>query len=1351
MIKETDKEKILEAVDASGLDKLIEGSGLQLSKRGIRRYARCPFHDDKGPSFVVFGPGKRPHGGFYCFGCHKGGDAITWMMEWNGMTYVEACRQLARDYGVTISEGELSEEERESMRKEENVRSALEGAARFFESRMAADAAHQGEAYAILQKRGGYSDEAIRTYRLGVSGYRREMTTVLSADYSMETLQAADLVRWDERWHEWQDKFGGRIMFPYIRMGKVVGFTGRKMEKAGEAAFKYVNTGETGLFHKGDELWGMWQAKDAIRRSDKVYVVEGQFDVLACHDRGLRNVVAGSGTAFTESQRRQLKRMCQNITFMLDGDPAGINSTLKHIPEMLAEGMHVRCVLIPNGGDPDEFCHQLGDTDLRVWLGNHEVSFVDYMMSPEVLGMGESAGGGETATYGEGATSGDMVVMAEKVNGVLKCIALVNDSVLRNNYMKRLATLSGQGADVLLQQYKIISKGMKASDQENETPRLAGLEEAAGCMGDDHGAVELVTSWEQFVNGVEEKPVVMAVGVPSDSDLQKIRALSNTVKVMMPDEEVTIDKEAGDVLLLKALYRLGYTIIIGTANGDEDFLSWYINIYTSMLGDKEMSELERDIYIDRCAEMIAYAPTAKRVRSMTRWASGLGITATALKESVKVIVAEHAATKGVGAATYGEAEEEFDFKDDSATVPDYVKENPDYAYMLKRFKFYPRLNKKDEPVCYMFRSGESESYHRVCDFFMEPLIHIYDKDPNENKRIVKLYSINRHLDGTPVKPKYVEWTTDTFTGTIQSLKSALKREGPYNLENATAKGMEWETVETWMSLRFKEAFRLKTLGQQREGFFAWSNAILCPKEKGLQQCCSKEEQAKDEYEIRFTDNLGLVNYNKHIFYCPAFSEIYTNDRMDDDPYEQDKWLFYEETPKSRRISFEYWAKLFDEVYKINNNGKWGILFAIMSAFRSEIYPKEGKFTALFFMGQTSSGKSQVATSIRSLWMKPSVPISNLNQISEAAFFSILERYRDIPWLFDEYNDKDISNEKFQGLKALVYDGNSKQKRRSATGNDIVSAKVNTSIVLMGQEAPQRDDNALANRVILCDVPSHDFTHDKHATEIFEELKGYERDGLSYLLCEILKIRPVIREHFVNYRKQCNDELASKIVISGGRAGDQTRIVHTVSFFCAICKIIEERCPHLKLPFTYTEFVKLAVEKVTYQVELLSHTDKVSTFFTSMDGMLDRKVLLYGREFRIEKYKEKILRLDGGDKALPEGTRLLYLCVKNVYDLYRRDKATDDPISRQTLLTYLKANPAYIGTKSGVRFTWQEPEYVSRVDNAGHETDGAMLTMKTESKVKWCHVFDYDRLLVMMDIDLLRDRSTDTPVDDEAPF
>ena len=1320
MIKTEDKEKILDAVDAHGLGNVIESQGLKLVKKGARQYSRCPFHDDRGPSFVVFPAGKHPHSGYYCFGCHKGGDAITFYQELLGLSFVESCRKLAEELHVDIDEGEVTDEEREQMKREESEKNALESAARFYEQRLSADLQSGGEVSMILQERGGYSTEALQTYRLGLSGDRREMVQELSA-YSPETLQGADLVRWSDRWHEYQDKFSHRIVFPYIKTGKVVGFTGRKIPRPGDnGGYKYVNTGETRLFHKGDHLWGIWQASRPIASADKVYIVEGQFDVLAMFDRGVRNVVAGSGTAFTDRQRKLIRQKTDNVTLMFDGDGAGIHATMEHIPELLEEGMNVRCVLLPNRMDPDEFCHALDPgTDLQIWLHNHEMSFVDYMMRPEVLG-----------------DNADSILVAQHVTQVIKCIMLVRDPYLRDEYIKQLSQLSGTGRDVIIEQYKSLRKTIKADDKADETPRIVGIDEAAEVMGDQHDTVEVVTQWEPFVQDVGDRPVVLAVGLPPDSDLQKLRALSSSIRMMMPDESQE-HGETNDVLLLKSLYRQGFQIVVGLANGDEEFLSWYIGIHASLLELDDVTELERDTYIDRCAEMIAFAPTAKRVRSMGRWAKSLGVTQTELKETVKVLVAERTST-GKSYAT-DPAEEEFDFKDDNAQVPDYVQENADYAYMLRRFKFFPRLNKQDEPCCYMFRSGESESYHRVCDFFMEPLIHIYDKDPAENKRIVKLYSINRHLDGSPVKPKYVEWTTDTFTGTLQTLKSALKREGPYNLEGATAKGMEWETVETWMSLRFKEAFRLKTLGQQREGFFAWSNAILCP---------SKDGQG---YDIKHTDNLGLVDYGGQIYYCPAFSEIYTNDRIDDDPYEQDKWLFYEDTPSHKRITFEYWARLFDEVYKINNNGKWGILFAIMSAFRSEIFPMEGKFTALFFMGQTSSGKSQVATSIRALWMKPSVPISNLNQISEAAFFSILERYRDIPWLFDEYNDKDISNEKFQGLKALVYDGNSKQKRRSATGNDIVSAKVNTSIVLMGQEAPQRDDNALANRVILCDVPSHDFTHDRHATEIFEELKGYERDGLSYLLCEILKLRPIIREHFAAYRKACNDELASRIVITGGRAGDQTRIVHTVSFFCAICKIIEERTK-LKLPFTYADFMKLAIEKITYQVELLSHTDKVSTFFSSMDSMLDRKVLLYGREYRIELYQEKILKLEQGDKAIPDGTRLLYLCVKNVYDLYKRDKGTDDPISRQTLLTYLQANPAYIGTKSGVRFSWQEPEYTSRVDNSGNETDGAMLTMKRESKVKWCHVFDYDRLVAMMDIDLLRDRPMDVPIDpNERPF
>ena len=239
MIKKEDRDSILEAVDLSGLDKLIERDGIQLSKRGMRRYARCPFHDDKGPSFVVWEAAGEKHSRYWCFGCHKGGDAITWMMDFHGMDYTTACRTLAKEHGVAITEEALTPEEQEALSKEENMRVALEAASRWFEQRLEVDLNSGGEVSKILAARGGYSTDALKTYRLGVSGERREMTAAME-DYPVETLKAADLVRWDERWREYQDKFGRRIMFPYVVRGKVVGFTGRRILSPGEKTnFKY--------------------------------------------------------------------------------------------------------------------------------------------------------------------------------------------------------------------------------------------------------------------------------------------------------------------------------------------------------------------------------------------------------------------------------------------------------------------------------------------------------------------------------------------------------------------------------------------------------------------------------------------------------------------------------------------------------------------------------------------------------------------------------------------------------------------------------------------------------------------------------------------------------------------------------------------------------------------------------------------------------------------------------------------------------------------------------------------------------------------------------------------------------
>lgn len=421
-----------------------------------------------------------------------------------------------------------------------------------------------------------------------------------------------------------------------------------------------------------------------------------------------------------------------------------------------------------------------------------------------------------------------------------------------------------------------------------------------------------------------------------------------------------------------------------------------------------------DKYLDRIAEMIAEATEVTRTRSMKDWSKTLYLPSEkALKDIVKPYITRKRSKNKVEA----ERENLDDVADvDGNTLPDYVEDNEEYKRMLSRYGFYPLLSKsKNEPVCYMFKN-DSGGYGRVCDFFMTPLLHVYDKDPELNKRIVKITSMAPEIR----KAKYVEWKSSVFAN-MATFRAALVNEGAYNFENGNIKN--YDKIWTWMSHQFKTCFQLRTFGQQKEDFFAWSNAIFHRNDKG-------------DFEIKKVDNLGLVEHGGDLFYSPAYSEIYAYDRSDSDIFEQDRHLRYIDVPESRRITFAEWADLMNRVYRIEDNGKWAIIYSILCGFRSDLYPVIGNFTAIFFIGQTSSGKSQIAQSIRALYEVPSAPSSNLNQISDAAFFSILERFRDVPCIFEEYNDEEISDQKFQGLKAVTYDGDGKQKRRSATGNDI---------------------------------------------------------------------------------------------------------------------------------------------------------------------------------------------------------------------------------------------------------------------------------------------------------------------------
>lgn len=1298
-ISDTDINKIL---DAANIVEVI-GESVNLRKSGSNYFGCCPFHDEKTASMCV-SPAKRI---FKCFGCGEHGNVIWFVHKNEGISYPEAAMMLAKKYKVDIKVEEKTPEEQAREHEREEVLIVLEAAQKWMQEHIGTEA----DKYIASR---GMNDWARREFRVGASGSYRQMLDDMSKLYKPEIMRKAGLVYLRDN-GEQMDYFRHRVTFPFLnRYGRVIGFTARDL--TGSAKAKYLNSPDSIVFKKGAEFFGLYQARSEIAKYNKVFLVEGQFDVISMAQNGIRNVICKSGSALDGVQVKRLRLLCENVTLVYDDDKAGIHAAVTQIPVLLDAGMNVRCVMLPEGQDPDDFA-RANTGQVREKLKPIEMGFVAYLYEKLYRQAADEPG------------------REAGLKTILEAVAHVREATIRNDYMKTLARLVESSADKLMPKLRQAMSGVK--QHEEPSSGFAGICEAKEIYDKEHDKIRLTSSWREFEEGVGELPVVYFRGCPQDSQVQELRQLDNSVVICSPDEDFDYKQECDEMQMLKALFRAGFNIDVVTEAETISFIQWYVNIYGLKIHNETPTTTVMDIYLDRIAEMIAETTEVTRTRSMKAWAQILSMPSEkALKDIVKPYITRKRSKNKVEA----ERENLDDVADvDGNTLPDYVEENDEYKRMLSRYGFYPLLSKsKNEPVCYMFKN-ESGGYGRVCDFFMTPLLHVYDKDPELNKRIVKITSMAPEIR----KAKYVEWKSSVFAN-MATFRAALVNEGAYNFENGNIK--HYDKIWTWMSHQFKTCFQLRTFGQQKEDFFAWSNAIFHRNEKG-------------DFEIKKVDNLGLVEHGGDLFYSPAYSEIYAYDRSDSDIFEQDRHLRYIDVPESRRITFAQWADLMNRVYRIEDNGKWAIIYSILCGFRSDLYPVIGNFTAIFFIGQTSSGKSQIAQSIRALYEVPSAPSSNLNQISDAAFFSILERFRDVPCIFEEYNDEEISDQKFQGLKAVTYDGDGKQKRRSATGNDIETSKVNASIILLGQEAPQRDDNALSNRVVLCEVPAHNFSGDQEAQRIFKELKGYEKEGLSYLLVEVQKLRPLFRTHFVPYMEQARKELQDALAGMSGRSGDQSRIIGTVSMFLATCRLLINDAPWLQLPFGYEDFFELAVKKVRHQCEMLAKSDKLATFFNTLDFLIDKGTLKIGRDFTVDE-PDKVTLKGGIVKPIAEGQKVMYMNLSNVHKHYLAAmQGGERPLTLTTLVVNLKSHPAYIGDVSNKKFIWQEEVRTMRTppNTVNPETmatmapdDTMIIKIQKKSKQTSAIVLDYNVLQQFMGIDF--ERTTITAQEEDArPF
>lgn len=402
-----------------------------LRRAGVNYKGLCPFHDDRTPSFVV-SPAK---GLCKCFACGKGGNAVHFIMEHEQLSYPDALRYLARKYHIEIQERELTDQEKLAQSERESMFVVNEWARDYFEQQLYDTVDGRAIGMAYFRSR-GFRDDIIKRFQLGFSPMQKDALAreALAKGFREEYLVKTGLCIKQEH-GGLKDRFWGRVIFPiHTVSGKVVGFGGRVLDQATKGVnMKYQNSPESSIYSKKKELYGLFQAKQAIVKNDLCFLVEGYTDVISMHQMGVEHVVSSSGTALTQQQIQMIHRFTENITVLYDGDAAGIKASERGIDMLLAEGMNVKLLLLPDGDDPDSFARNRTAAEYQAYLKEHQVDFIKFKTD---LLLQEA--------------QGDPIKLSRLVHSIVCTIAVVPDEIMRTFYTRETAAMLGMEEKVLV-------------------------------------------------------------------------------------------------------------------------------------------------------------------------------------------------------------------------------------------------------------------------------------------------------------------------------------------------------------------------------------------------------------------------------------------------------------------------------------------------------------------------------------------------------------------------------------------------------------------------------------------------------------------------------------------------------------------------------------------------------------------------------------------------------------------------------------------------------------------------------------------------------------------------------------
>ncbi|MCA8830025.1 DNA primase [Hymenobacter pini] len=516
----------------------VVGDFVSLKRKGQNMWACCPFHHEKSPSFSV-APAK---GLYKCFGCGKAGGVVQFIMDIEGTSYVEALKYLAKKYGIDVQEEEKTPEQQLAQNEKDS---------QFIISNWAKDHYHhlllntdegQGIGLSYLRQR-GLNQTTIKTFELGYSLDQWDdlLKSATAAGYEQKYLEKTGLVirREDDQGQDTgrrYDRFRGRVMFPIHNVsGRVIGFGARTL-KPNDKTAKYLNSPESEIYHKSDVLYGLYQARQAIRSEEVCYLVEGYLDVLSLHQGDIKNVVASSGTSLTDGQIRLIKRYTDNVTVLYDGDAAGIRASLRGIDMLLEGGLNVRVVLFPDGDDPDSYIRKVGDQRFKQHLENASQDFIQF----------------KTDLVSREAAQ-DPVKKAEAIRDVLQSIGKVPDPIKRQVFLQQTSQAFSIDEQVLISEYNKLVRNAsgKAAGGQSTSSGGSGAGASAGSYNNGQPATRNQQPATRNLTPEEEAEALMYGASPED--LAGGDALTDKEELEpVPDVLAQCEREVVRLLLLYA-------------------------------------------------------------------------------------------------------------------------------------------------------------------------------------------------------------------------------------------------------------------------------------------------------------------------------------------------------------------------------------------------------------------------------------------------------------------------------------------------------------------------------------------------------------------------------------------------------------------------------------------------------------------------------------------------------------------------------------------------------------------------------------------------------------------------------